>query len=264
MDKRQMDERQKDGKTKRLSFCSSAFQFLALLLLCAACAAINSAQKVDDEFYKSSAQKMGVNFNGTENKELIKSSIDWLGVPYRYGGVKKRGVDCSGFVLNVYKEACGITLPRTTAGMAKQVKRIRKKDLQFGDLVFFSIKAKRASHVGIYMGGDKFVHASSSKGVSVASLSDAYWDKYYSGAGRVNNVEQLQPTAAKVAEKRQPRKRRTHSKTSARSNTKASHTESSEVIVDTSSISEFSAPTAISEPSSSSSDSLIFVFDEEF
>ncbi len=156
-----------------------------MLLLCAACATMKPAQQSDSNFYKSSSKKMGVNFSGTEDKALIKASSSWMGVPYRYGGEEKTGVDCSGFVLNVFKEAYGITLPRTSAAMSKQVRRVRKDKLQCGDLLFFTVKDRRVSHVGIYMADNKFVHSSSSYGVSVADLGDAYWSKYFAGAGRV-------------------------------------------------------------------------------
>ncbi len=162
-----------------------------MLLLCAACATMKPTQQSDSNFYKSSSQKMGVNFSGTEDKALIKASSSWMGVPYRYGGEEKTGVDCSGFVLNVFKEAYGITLPRTSAAMSKQVRRVRKDKLQCGDLLFFTVKDRRVSHVGIYMADNKFVHSSSSYGVSVADLGDTYWSKYFAGAGRVE-VEDTQ------------------------------------------------------------------------
>lgn len=159
---------------------------LAAQLLGAGCAATRQpAQKADRDFYRSYSQKLGVSFEGTEDKSLLQASAGWLGVPYRYGGQNRKGIDCSALVGSVYREAYGMTLPRTASAIAKQAKRVKKSDLACGDLLFFTIKDKRASHVGIYLADGKFLHASTSEGVSVADLSNAYWSKYFSGAGRV-------------------------------------------------------------------------------
>ncbi|MDR0711766.1 MAG: C40 family peptidase [Prevotellaceae bacterium] len=184
---------------------------LAAQLLGASCATLRQpAQKADSDFYRDYSKKMGVRFDGVEDKSLIKASAGWLGVPYRYGGQNRSGTDCSALVGSVYREAYGINLPRSTSEIAKQTKRIKKSELACGDLIFFTIKEKRASHVGIYLANGKFVHAASSKGVSVADLNDAYWSKYFSAAGRVRGL----PPAGKssqavrqqiaVAEKQKP------------------------------------------------------------
>ena len=107
----------------------------------------------------------------------------WLGTPYLMGGFSKSGVDCSGFVSNVYLEKEGMTIPRTSADEFKIGKHIAKQDLAIGDLVFFGDNLK-VSHVGIYVGGGKFIHASTSLGVTVTPLSDSYWVPRYIGARR--------------------------------------------------------------------------------
>ncbi len=200
---------------------------------------------------------MGVKFNGTESEKVIQVSSDWMGTPYSYGGLTKSGVDCSGFVYNVYKEAYGVTLQRNSAAMAKQVKRVSKDDMQCGDLVFFTIKDKRVSHVGIYMGDNRFVHASSSNGVSMADLGDAYWSKYFSGAGRVIVIVQ-QPQSGVVINDNVLTESRSDNgkKTSALPNKKAATKKKSaadKVLKDT------KKPT-----SKSDGDDVIVVFDEEF
>ncbi|MDR0414073.1 MAG: C40 family peptidase [Prevotellaceae bacterium] len=160
---------------------------LAALLGASGCSTLrHSARESDREFYRSYSKKMGVPFNGTEEKALIRASAEWLGVPYRYGGQNRSGVDCSAFVRSVYREAYGITLPRSTGLIAQQAKRVKKKNLACGDLLFFTIKEKKVSHMGMYLSNNKFIHASTSKGVSIADLSDSYWSKYFSGAGRVH------------------------------------------------------------------------------
>ncbi|MDR3187798.1 MAG: C40 family peptidase [Prevotellaceae bacterium] len=168
-------------------------RFATLLIFClaaqlwgAGCTPLrHSAQTTDGNFYRDYSQKLGVSLAGTEDKDLIQSSAEWLGVPYRYGGQNRKGIDCSALVGSVYREAYGITLPRSTSALAQQAKRVKRSELACGDLLFFTIKEKKVSHVGIYLANGKFVHASTSKGVSVADLNNAYWSKYFSGAGRV-------------------------------------------------------------------------------
>ncbi|MDR3367015.1 MAG: C40 family peptidase [Prevotellaceae bacterium] len=181
---------------------------LAAQLFGSGCATLRQpAQQADGDFYRSYSKKMGVSFDGTEDKSLIRASAEWLGVPYRYGGQNRSGIDCSALVGSVYREAYGITLPRSTSAIAKQAKRVKKGDLACGDLLFFTIKDKKVSHVGVYLANGKFLHASTSKGVSVADLGNTYWSKYFSGAGRVRTpsssagkggqlAQQLPPAAA--------------------------------------------------------------------
>ncbi len=118
-------------------------------------------------------------------KKLVKDAKRWLGIKYRYGGNTKRGIDCSAFVKNVYKKN-GKNLPRTSRQQAKVGKAVSKKNLRVGDLVFFAKYKKRITHVGIYLGNDKFVHASSgAKKVTISRLSKAYYRKHYVKARRI-------------------------------------------------------------------------------
>lgn len=96
------------------------------------------------------------------------------GTPYRYGGTTARGFDCSGFIGQAYQEAFGLDLPRTTSQMLAQGDRVPPEQLQPGDVVFFNIRGKER-HAGIFMGGDEFIHASSSVGVTQSSLNGYYW-----------------------------------------------------------------------------------------
>ncbi len=110
----------------------------------------------------------------------------YLGTPYVYGGEDKHGMDCSGFVQTVFREALGIKLPRTVARQWKAGKSISDDELAFGDLTFFKTsKKKTPSHIGIYIGARKFAHASSSLGVTITPMSDKYWSKRYVGARRI-------------------------------------------------------------------------------
>jgi len=107
-----------------------------------------------------------------------------LGVPYRYGGTDPRGFDCSGLVQYAFSRG-GVKLPRTTGDIFRSSQLIDPKKLQAGDLVFFAISKRKVSHVGIYDGRNRFIHApSSGKGVSYASLASSYWRKRLVAVGR--------------------------------------------------------------------------------
>ena len=112
-------------------------------------------------------------------------AVDMIGAPYRYGGTSPRGFDCSGLVYYAYRKA-GIHPPRTTTEQYRQSKRVPVSHLQPGDLVFFTISQGKLSHVGIYAGDDRFIHApSSGKSVAYATLHDPYWRGRLVGAGRI-------------------------------------------------------------------------------
>ncbi|WP_332629788.1 C40 family peptidase [Halalkalibacter flavus] len=115
-----------------------------------------------------------------------------IGVPYRWGGTTPSGFDCSGFMRYVYNQV-GISLPRTTAEQYRVGQKVSKSNLRPGDLVFFETYQPGASHSGVYIGNNQFVHASSSNGVSTSSINDPhYWGPRYLGAKRV--IEEKQPT----------------------------------------------------------------------
>lgn len=105
------------------------------------------------------------------------------GTPYRYGGTSASGFDCSGFIATAFDEALGRRLPRTTSQMLSAGDVVKRDQLQAGDLVFFRIKGKD-QHAGIYMGGDSFIHSSTSIGVTHSSLNGYYWRNRFSHARR--------------------------------------------------------------------------------
>jgi cell wall-associated NlpC family hydrolase len=118
-------------------------------------------------------------------KDLKKEIEKWLGTPYRYGGISKQGVDCSGFVNAIYKEVYEIKLPRSSKEIYNASKHIKMKDLEEGDLIFFNYSGKGVSHVGIYLSDNMYVHASSTNGVVISDLTNPYTKKNIVGAGRV-------------------------------------------------------------------------------
>ena len=120
--------------------------------------------------------------------ELLTVSSTYLGVPYRYGGTSRKGIDCSGFVGAVHKEALGLSLPRTAHDIYTTATNVDNASLVPGNLVFFSASGSKISHVGIYMGEGKFIHAASAgpkTGVIVSKLSEGYWSRTYVGGGVV-------------------------------------------------------------------------------
>ncbi len=110
--------------------------------------------------------------------------ISWQGTRYRYGGLSHNGVDCSGLTLLTYKEVFGKNLPRTVKEQVKKGTKIPKDLLQAGDLVFFKTGIFQ-KHVGVYLEDDLFIHASGSKGVTISSLNNEYWQKRYWKARRI-------------------------------------------------------------------------------
>lgn len=125
----------------------------------------------------------------TVHTDVIFQAISLVGTPYRYGGsTPDTGFDCSGLINYVYREAAGVNLPRTTAGLsAMSTKKPSATSLQPGDLVLFATSnGRRVDHAGIYVGDGRFLHAPSSGGkVRVDSLQASYWQRAYSGARRV-------------------------------------------------------------------------------
>lgn len=107
----------------------------------------------------------------------------YQGSPYRYGGMSSDGFDCSGFILTAYREALGQQLPRTTSQMLAAGREVRRDQVEPGDVVFFRIGGKE-QHAGIYMGGSRFIHSSSSVGVTESSLNSQYWQNRYTRARR--------------------------------------------------------------------------------
>lgn len=115
---------------------------------------------------------------------VVETARQQVGAPYHYGGEDPRGFDCSGLVQYAYWHA-GIKIPRTTYEQRRHARPVSLSRLRPGDILFFRLSPPKISHVGIYVGGDRFIHApSSGKHVSYASLKDIYWRRHLVGAGR--------------------------------------------------------------------------------
>lgn len=139
------------------------------------------AGKASDPTF-SNNQKVG--------EALVKAARTWIGTPYRYGGQSKSGTDCSGMTMVIYKDVADLALPRTAAQQAEYCFDIPQRDLQPGDLVFFSTSTRggKVSHVGMYVGGGKMIHASTSRGVIESDLDEKYYKNHYHSSGRVYGI----------------------------------------------------------------------------
>lgn len=117
---------------------------------------------------------------------VVRLATSLQGKPYRYGGTTPAGFDCSGFVQYVFREAAGIKLPRTSRSQFGAARRVPRGNEEPSDLLFFDINGRGISHVGIYLGQGRFVHAPSSGGeVKISNGNDSYWRSRFRGVGRV-------------------------------------------------------------------------------
>lgn len=132
---------------------------------------------------EKTAEKMLQNSTG-EVSDWMAIVKPWLGTPYKYGKASKSGTDCSGYVMNIYKEKTGISLPHSSTQMFQMGKKIGRGDLKTGDLVFFG-GGSGVDHVGVYLDDGNFTHASTSRGVMISPLTDSYWQPRYKGARRI-------------------------------------------------------------------------------
>ena len=125
--------------------------------------------------------------DGGPGSEVVMQALANVGKPYRWGGTSPEdGFDCSGLVAHVYEDAVGIKLPRTSRQMSRRGTRVDRRHLAAGDLVFFHTSRHAYSHVGIYIGKGRFVHAPSTGSlVRVERMSNRYWAARYDGARRM-------------------------------------------------------------------------------
>lgn len=137
----------------------------------------SSSSKNNDPFTK--------NKQNNSLKKILTHYSQWQGVRYQLGGESRKGIDCSAYMQQIFRDQFSVRLPRSTKEQMKLGNAITKSDLDTGDLVFFKI-SQQEHHVGIYIGEGKFIHASSSTGVTVSRLDNQYWSQHYQLARRVN------------------------------------------------------------------------------
>lgn len=131
------------------------------------------------------SQLTGLPLDTTNNLNLYKTILEWLGVPYRFGGESKRGIDCSSFCSVVYNNVYSIPLASSSKAIFGDIEVMPKEELREGDFVFFKIRRGQISHIGVYLGNDKFVHASRSRGVMISDLNEDYYRRYFYKGGRL-------------------------------------------------------------------------------
>jgi lipoprotein Spr len=139
------------------------------------------------DFYETAyySQLLGAALDSIQNTILFETAEEWLGAPYRYAGDDKSGVDCSGFAAVLYRCAYDIRLDGSSADLFSKSEPLKKEELMEGDLVFFKISKNRISHVGVYLGKNKFVHATTQAGVIISDLDEAYYKKSFYKGGRM-------------------------------------------------------------------------------
>lgn len=132
-----------------------------------------------------STNALGLEYSADDNAALYEAINSWLGVPYRYGGTDRSGIDCSAFVGTIYRDVYGVALHRSSNEMLADVKLVSRDKLREGDILFFTNSKGKVSHVGIYLKDGLFAHASTSNGVSVSRVDDTYWSNHFYKGGRV-------------------------------------------------------------------------------
>jgi murein DD-endopeptidase / murein LD-carboxypeptidase len=141
----------------------------------------SKSKKIESKY----AQLLQVDESKINNIPLYAFIDDWYGVPYKYGGKNKSGIDCSNFTATLYSNVYSKSITGTSSSLFNQCKVISKDHLKEGDLLFFKIDGDAISHIGIYLQNNKFVHATTKKGVMINDLDEAYYKKYYYKAGRM-------------------------------------------------------------------------------
>lgn len=168
------------------------FLFSTLIVLCSFSASFaqnktketNKLEDPDNLASQYFSQVMGVAVDATSNLKLYKFIYEWIGTPYRFGGNTKNGIDCSAFAKTIYQKVFNTTILRNSRDIFSMVDPLGKDELKEGDLVFFKIKSRSISHVGVYLGDNRFAH-SSSGGVKISNLNEPYYSRYFYKGGRI-------------------------------------------------------------------------------
>jgi cell wall-associated NlpC family hydrolase len=131
-------------------------------------------------------ERLALDTVSTAYASLLAEINTWMGTPYGYSRSEKgKGTDCSGMVMEVYLTVYGVQLNRSSDGQVANTTPVRKEELQIGDLVFFVTRGSRISHVGIYIGNNKFAHSTTQRGVIISDLDERYYKDRYVRSGRV-------------------------------------------------------------------------------
>ena len=164
---------------------------IAIILFCFPLLLFSQTKKVKEKALpKPSFESYFSNYylqpDSSCNPYLYNQIYNWIGTRYKYSGRTRKGIDCSGFVTEMYKDAYCVNLSGGSRDIWTCVKPVEKDNLQEGDLLFFKIRKGQISHVGIYLGNDKFAHATVNSGVTISDLNEEYYKKYFFKGGRIN------------------------------------------------------------------------------
>lgn len=175
-----------------LRIMNKIMNFKALLILFGMSLLLHSCStstpRVDYQALAKASVQLNMDINLNDDHKLYIEASQWIGVPYRSGGSSKHGTDCSGMVYQICRKVYRVLVPRSSEEMKRYSLKVSKSKLQAGDLVFFSSTRhpKRVAHVGIYLKDNKFIHASTTKGVIISSLKEDYYKKHWMQGGRIH------------------------------------------------------------------------------
>lgn len=165
------------------------YLLLCIALISYGCASSYSTQGV--KYSGKNAKKytpLPIRVHEEKLVKLLESINSLFGIEYRYGGESVSGFDCSGFVQFIYQDAFSARIPRTSGELSEIGRKIPRKKLKRGDLVFFRLKGRQIDHVGIYLERNLFAHASSSKGITMGNLDNNYYKKRFAKAVRLLEI----------------------------------------------------------------------------
>lgn len=152
--------------------------------------AVDTARQREAKVYFT---KYGLSPDSAVTPGLYYHVYDWIGTRYHYSGTTKKGIDCSGFVSEMYRTSYGIGLCGGSRDLYTLVDTVSKSGLKEGDILFFKIRKGQISHVAVYLGHNKFAHATVHGGVMVSDLDEAYYRKYYYTGGRLKKTNPVKP-----------------------------------------------------------------------
>lgn len=156
---------------------------LISLLFLALTQTVSAQDRVTNFIYSYYSQCFGYEVTSIENQRLFDCVDMWIGTKYKLSGKDEDGIDCSRFAMMVYNYVYAKPIDGNADDLYHKTNHESKTELKQGDLVFFRIGRKRISHVGIYMGDNKFAHSSTSQGIIISDLNEPYWKKYFAGGG---------------------------------------------------------------------------------
>ena len=168
-------------------------QLLTIPAICLACSGTGlAADSGEVGAQRATAAQATIDWSATA-QEVLMSALSLTGIKYQYGGNSPdSGFDCSGFVRYVFQQAANLTLPHGARALSQLGQVVTREQLQPGDLVFFNTLKSAFSHVGIYLGDNRFIHApSTGGGVHVVDMSDDYWASRFNGARRLDSQQTL-------------------------------------------------------------------------